>query len=111
MAQVYARRFRYEEGLRDAKRLLDFAAVRIAELLAWARRFAVVAAALLILTQLGTHVLRHPQRQTWLRQVRSRRRARSALSVITVVCRLLDRAPALWQLLSPQAKLNLEDAL
>src|SRR5882724_9183255 len=39
-----------EEGFRDAKRLLGFAEARIAELLAWARMFALVAAALLLLT-------------------------------------------------------------
>ena len=111
MAHEYARRFGCEEGFRDAKRRLGFAQARIAEIEAWARMFALVAAALLILTQVGTHVLRHPQRQTWLRQVRSRRRARSELSVITVVCQLLDQVPTLWNLLTPHAKLNLEVAL
>ncbi len=111
MAQEYARRFSCEEGFRDAKRLLGFAAARIADLLAWARMFTLIAAALLILTQLGTHLLRHPQCQTWVRQVRSRRRARSELSVIGVVCHLLDQAPSLWELLNPHAKLNLEATL
>jgi hypothetical protein len=111
MAQEYARRFGCEEGFRDAKRLLGFANARIADLLAWARMFAVVAAALLILTQLGTHLLRHPQRQTWLRQVRSRRRARSELSVVATVCRLLDQLDLLWGWLDPHAKLNLEATL
>lgn len=111
MAQEYARRFSCAAGFRDAKRLLGFAEARIAELLAWARRFAVGAAALLILTQRGTHMPRHPQRPTWLRQVRSRRRPRSELSVITVVCQLLDQVPAWWNLLTPHAKLNLEAAL
>jgi hypothetical protein len=111
MAQEYARRFGCEEGFRDAKRTLGFAAARIADVQAWARMFALVAAALLILTQLGTHLLRHPQRQTWLRQVRSRRRARSELSVLTVVCHLLDHVTALWALLTPHTKLNLEAAL
>jgi hypothetical protein len=111
MAQEYARRFSCEEGFRDAKRLLGFAQARIAELLAWARMFAVVAAALLILTQLGTHLLRHPQRQVWLRQVRSRRRARSELSVVAVVCQLLDQVEVLWNRLTPHTKLNLEATL
>ncbi len=111
MAQEYARRFSCEEGFRDAKRLLGFAEARIAELLAWARLFALVAAALLILTQLGTQMLRHPQRQAWLRQVRSRRRTRSELSVMTAVCHLLDQGIPLWPLLTPHAKLNLEAAL
>lgn len=111
MAHEYARRFGCEEGFRDAKRELGFAAARIATIEAWARMFALVAAALLLLAQLGTHVLTHPQCQTWLRQVRSRRRARSELSVITVVCHLLDHGIALWALLTPHAKLNLEAAL
>lgn len=111
MAHEYARRFGCEEGFRDAKRTLGFAAARIVQIDAWARMFALVAAALLILTQWGTSVLNHPQRQTWLRHVRSRRRTRSELSVITVVCHLLDQDVALWSLLTPHVKLNLEAAL
>jgi hypothetical protein len=111
MAHEYARRFGGEEGFRDAKRGLGFAQARIADVEAWARMFALVAAALLLLTQLGTHLLRHPQRQAWLRQVRSRRRTRSELSVLAVVCHLLDQGVALWTLLTPHTKLNLEAAL
>ena len=111
MAHQYARRFGCEEGFRDAKQALGFAQARIADVEAWARMFALVAAALLLLTQLGTHLLRHPQRQAWLRQVRSRRRTRSELSVIAVVCHLLDHVAALWTLLTPHTKLNLEAAL
>lgn len=111
MAQEYARRFSCEEGFRDAKREVGFAAARIADIQAWARLFTLVAAALLILTQLGTHLLCHPQRQTWLRQVRSRRRARSEVSLISAVCHVLDYVTALWDLLNPHAKLNLEAAL
>jgi hypothetical protein len=111
MASEYARRFGCEEGFRDAKRTLGFAAARIAQIEAWARMFALVAAALLVLTQWGTHLLTHPQRQRWLQQVRSRRRTRSELSVITVVCHLLDQGIALWPLLTPHAKLNLEATL
>ena len=111
MAHEYARRFGCEEGFRDAKRTLGFAAAQIAHIEAWARMFALVAAALLLLAQWGTHLLTHPQRQRWLRQVRARRRTRSELSVITVVCHLLDQGIALWLLLTPHAKLNLEVAL
>jgi len=111
MAYEYARRFGCEEGFRDAKRTLGFAAARIAQIEAWARMFALVAAALLVLAQWGTHLLTHPQRQTWLQHVRSRRRIRSELSVITVVCHLLDQGIALWPLLTPHAKLNLEATL
>ena len=73
--------------------------------------FALVAAVFLVLAQWGTHLLTHPQRQTWLPQVRSRRRTRSELSVITVVCHLLDQGIALRPLLTPHAKLNLEATL
>jgi len=111
MAQEYARRFGCEAGFRDAKHLLGFAEARVAEVQAWARLFALVAAALLLLTQLGTYLLHHPQRQAWLRQARSRRRARSELSVIAVVCHLLDSVATVWDLLDPHAKLNLEAAL
>jgi DDE family transposase len=111
MAHEYARRFGCEEGFRDAKCTLGFAVARIAQIAAWARMFALVAAALLILAQWGTHLLTHPQRQTWLRHVRSRRRTRSELSVITVMCHLLDQGIPLWALLTPHATLNLEAAL
>ena len=111
MAQEYARRFGCAEGFRDAKRELGFAQARIADLQAWARLCMLVAVALLILTQLGTYLLRHPQRQVWLRQVRSRRRVRSELSVIAAVCHLLDQPTSLWERLNPHAKLNLEATL
>jgi Transposase DDE domain len=111
MAHEYARRFGCEEGFRDAKRGLGFASARIAEIEAWARMFALVAAALLIMTQLGTQLLRHPQRAQWLRQVRSRRRARTELSLLAVVCQVLDHVAAFVELLTPHAKLNLEAAL
>ena len=111
MAHAYARRFGCEEGFRDAKRELGFAAARIAELEAWARMFALVAAALLILTQLGTALLCHPQRAQWLRQVRSRRRARTELSLLVVVCHLLDQVATFVELLTPHTKLNLDAAL
>lgn len=111
MAYEYARRFGCEEGFRDAKRELGFAYARIAEIEAWARMFALVAAALLILTQLGAELLHHPQRVQWLRHVRSRRRARTELSLLAVVCHLLDQVTSFVELLTPHTKLNLEAAL
>lgn len=110
-AQAYARRFGCAEGFRDAKRRLGVAHARLAEIPAWARLFALVAAALLVLTQLGSQRARHPQRQQWLRQVRSRRRARTELSLVAVVCLVLDQVPSFSDLLTPQGKLNLEAAL
>jgi Transposase DDE domain len=111
MAHEYARRFGCEEGFRDAKRGLGFASARIAEIEAWARMFALVAAALLILTQLGTQLLRHPQRAQWVRHVCSRRRARTELSLLAVVCQVLDHVASFVEMLTPHAKLNLEAAL
>jgi hypothetical protein len=111
LAHEYARRCGCEEGFRDAKRELGFAQARSAEIAAWARRFALVAAALLSLTQLGTELLRHPQRVQWLRHVRSRRRARTELSLLVVVCHLLDQVASFVELLTPHTKLNLEAAL
>lgn len=84
---------------------------RIAEIEAWARMFALVAATLLLLTQLGTAALRHPQRTPWLRHVCFRRRARTELSLQAVVCHRLDQAASFVKLLSPYTKLNLETAL
>src|SRR4029450_3751521 len=88
MAHEYARRFGCEEGFRDAKRTLGFAAARIAQIEAWARMFALVAAALLVLTQWGTHLLAHPQRQQGLRQACSRRRNRAGPGGSTAVGQL-----------------------
>jgi len=66
-----------------------------------------VAAALLILTQLGTALLHHPQRAQWLRHVRSR----TELSLRAVVCHLLAQVAAFVELLTPHTKLNLDAAL
>jgi hypothetical protein len=110
-AQEYARRFGGEEGFRDAKRELGLATARIAEIEAWARMFALVAAALLLLTRLGPALLRPPQRAQWLRHVRSRRRARTELSLLAVVCHLLDPVASFVELLTPHSKLNLDASL
>ena len=91
--------------------MLGFAHARIAQGQAWARMFAVVAAALLILTHLGTRILPHPLCQDWLRHVRARRRARSELSLVSAVCYLLEHVAAVWTLLNPHTKLNLEATL
>jgi hypothetical protein len=111
MVREYAHRFGCEEGFRDAKRLLGFATARIQDLQAWARLFALVAAALLILTQLGRCLLGHPARHAWLRKVRSRRRARSELSLVRVALQLLGQVAELWDGLDHNAKLKLEAKL
>lgn len=111
MTNEYARRFTCEEGFRDAKRLLGFAEARIRDLAAWVRMFTLVALALAVLTNIGSALAGHARCDRWLRQVRSRRRARSELSMVKSVVELLMRDESLWQLLEHQRKLNLEAVL
>jgi hypothetical protein len=111
MAHEYARRFTCEEGFRDAKQLLGFAEARIKCLKAWTRMFTLVAIALAVLTKLGGALLLHTGRDGWLRQVRSRRAARSELSLVRSVVELLMRDESLWQLLDHERKLDLEGGL
>ena len=111
MTQEYARRFTCEEGFRDAKRLLGFAEARISCLKAWTRMFTLVAIAVAVLTKLGCAIHAHTLRDSWLRRVRSRRTARSELSMVRAVVELLTRDESLWQLLDHHSKLNLEVSL
>lgn len=111
MAAEYARRFTCEEGFRDAKRLLGFHDARISCLKAWARMFTLVAIAIAVLTNLGCVFASHMRRDSWLRRVRSRRTARSELSIVRSVVELLMRDESLWQLLDHERKLDLEASL
>ncbi len=111
MSREYARRFTCEEGFRDGKRLLGFAEARIACIEAWARMFLLVALALLVLTRMGCALLERADRAELLRRVRSRRRARSELSLVRSVVELLMQDESLWQLLDHQHRLNLEAGL
>src|SRR5215210_91516 len=111
MANEYARRFTCEEGFRDAKRLLGFAQARISCLKAWTRMFTLVAIALAVLTNLGCAFILDGRRDRWLRRVRSRRTARSELSMVRVVVELLMHDESLWRLLDYHRKLNLEAGL
>jgi len=111
MAAEYARRFTCEEGFRDAKRLLGFHQARISCLKAWTRMFTLVAIALAVLTKLGCAIQRHAFRDSWLRRVRSRRAARSELSMVRSVVELLMHDESLWQLLDHHSKLDLEAGL
>lgn len=110
-SREYARRFTCEEGFRDGKRLLGFAEARVKCLKAWARLFLLVAVALLILTRLGCALLERADREKLLRRVRSRRRARSELSLVRSVVELLTQGHDLWQWLDHQSRLNLEAGL
>ena len=111
MSREYALRFTCEEGFRDSKRLLGFAGARVKCLKAWARMFALVAIALLIVTRMGCALLERAECERWLRRVRSRRRARSELSLVRSVVELLAQDGSLWQLLEHQGRLNLEAGL
>jgi hypothetical protein len=111
MSREYARRFTCEEGFRDGKRLLGFAEARIKCIKAWTRMFLLVAVALSVLTQMGCALLEDAARQELLRRVRSRRRARSELSMVRSVVELLAQDESLWRLFSHQRRLNLEAAL
>lgn len=111
MANEYARRFTCEEGFRDAKRLLGFHEARISCLKAWTRMFTLVAIAIAILTKLGCVFAAHIRRDGWLRRVRSRRTARSELSMVRSVVELLARDESLWHLLDHERKLDLEASL
>lgn len=111
MTREYARRFTCEEGFRDGKRLLGFANARIKCIEAWARMFMLVAMALLMLTQMGCALLERDDCAEMLRRVRSRRSARSELSLVRSIVELLTKDESLWQLLNHQSRLNLEAGL
>jgi hypothetical protein len=110
-AQEYARRFTCEEGFRDGKRLLGFTEARIKCIKAWARMFVLVAMALLIMTQMGCALLVRAECDELLRRVRSRRLARSELSLVRSIVELLRQDESLWHLLDYQGQLNLEASL
>ena len=112
MTREYARRFGCEEGFRDAKWMLGFAQARIKCLKAWARMFTLVAIALLVLVGIGCGLLADRQRlHQQLRRVTSRHKARAELSLVCAIAELLKSEISLWELLSHQAKLNLEASL
>ena len=73
--------------------------------------FLLVAVALLLLTTLGCALLERADREELLRRVRSRRRARSELSLVRSVVELLTQDANLWQLLNHQQRLDLEAGL
>lgn len=111
MSREYALRFTCEEGFRDGKRLLGFAEARIKCLKAWARMFTLVAIALLVMTAMGCRLLQRTDCAKVLRRVRSRRSARSELSLVRSVVELLTQDESWWQLLDHRTKLNLEAGL
>lgn len=110
-SREYARRFTCEEGFRDGKRLLGFSEARIKCQAAWTRMFLLVAVALMVLTRMGCALLARGDHEQLLRRVRSRRRARSELSLVRSVVELLTQDASLWQLLDHHSRLNLEAGL
>ena len=73
--------------------------------------FTLVAIAIAVLTKLGCALVSHLRHERWLLRVRSRRTARSELSMIRSVVELLRRDESLWQLLDHHSKLDLEAGL
>lgn len=111
MSREYARRFACEEGFRDGKRLPGFSEARIKCTEAWARMFTLVALARSVLTQMGCALLEDAAREEWPRRVRSRRLARSELSLVRSVVELLAQDESWWRLLDHRGRLNLEAGL
>ena len=113
MAQEYGYRFCCEEGFRDAKWDLGFAAARVEKIEAWSRLFALFAIALLVLTVLGTALLLRggADAQHLLRRVASRRRGRGELSLIAAIIALVQQDRSLFVALSPHIKFNLGGTL
>ena len=109
----YARRPGCEAGFRDAKWWLGFAEARIKQITAWARLFALVAIALLVVVSLGTRLLLCSGEPATglLRRVASRRRGRWELSVVSAMIALLQQDLGLYAHLSPRVKFKLEGQL
>jgi hypothetical protein len=109
----YAHRPGCEAGFRDAKWWLGFAHARIKQITAWARLFALVAIALLVVVTLARRLLlRHgAQASALLRRVASRRRGRCELSLVSAMISLLHQEPGLYAHLVPRMKLKLDKDL
>jgi hypothetical protein len=111
-SREYSRRWNCESGFRDAKSVLGFSKATIRDVKAWMRMFALVAIALLVLIGLGTALITKPDlAERLLRRVRSRRQARSELSLVRAIADLLKRCRDLWKWLNADRNLNLEAAL
>ena len=109
----YAHRPGCEAGFRDAKWWLGFAQARICLMRAWARLFALVAIALLVVVTLASRLLlrQGAQASALLRRVASRRRGRCELSLVSAMISLLHQDPGLYAHLVPRLKLKLDGNL
>ena len=113
MAEEYAHRMGCDEGFRDAKWWLGFAAARISDIRAWSRMFVVVATAMLAIASVSVKVLLSDKAQTarLLRRVTSRRRGRCELSWFSAMLLLLVQDLNLLDGLSPHLRLDLNARL
>jgi hypothetical protein len=104
----YGRRFSCEQGFRDAKRMLGFAEARIECIKGWARMFALVAVAMIVLFGIGCYLLgRREVLRKQLRKVMSRRSERSELSLMHAVIELFAKDQSCLDMLDHRVKLNL----
>jgi hypothetical protein len=112
-AAEYARRFGCEQGFRDTKGELGFAQLRVKDIHAWSRLFALFALALLVGVSLAMKLLvaGGPDAVARLRRVASRRRGRWDLSLVSALVRLLHEDPGLFAHLSAYIKFNLDARL
>lgn len=112
-ADEYSRRFGCEEGFKDTKWYLGFKRARVQDINAWSRLFALFVLALLILVTLATFWLLPGDQKSkqLLRQVASRRRKRSELSLVSAMLSLLRRNQNLLECLLPFTKFNLDRTL
>ena len=104
----YAHRPGCEAGFRDAKWWWGFAQARIKAITAWARLFALVAIALLVVVTLARRLLvrQGAQASALLRRVASRRHGRCELSLVSAMITLLHQEPGLYDHLVPRLKLK-----
>jgi hypothetical protein len=113
MAREYSRRFGCEEGFRDVKWELGFAAARMRDIQAWSRMFGLMALGLLAVSSLGSKLLLGSKKVAakLLRRVGSRRKGRWDVSLISAVLDLLKQDKVFYKYLNPCIKLELEHSI
>ncbi|HEY7492744.1 MAG TPA: hypothetical protein VIH59_16735 [Candidatus Tectomicrobia bacterium] len=104
----YAHRPGCEAGFREAKWRLGFAQARGKQITAWARLFALVAIALLVVVTRASRLLlrRGAQASALLRRVALRRRGRCELSLVSAMIAVLHQEPGWYDHLVPRLKLK-----
>jgi len=110
--QEYERRWGCECGFRDAKHLLGLKDADIKSADAYARMFALVAIAMLLLAIIGCAFLTlDPKARERLRKFCADRGTHCEASLFSATLHLLKHDPGLWDYLVPSAKLNLDTSL